>query len=389
MNSGIKKFFSATELRFGLPFLLAFATIPAVALSALLSSCGNGSSAHSMGDPTVGTLVTEGNMTVGRSLHTATLLPTGEVLLVGGGTPDQSATRTVEIFDPRTGQTRTAAEMNVARADHTATLLPDGTVLIVGGLGPAASSAEIYEPATGTSTLVGPLTEPRSDHAAVLLESGKVLILGGDTSGVGASPTAGAELYDPFTRTFASTGRMSMPRVPCGVVRLNDGHVLVAGGTTTGKRVLASAEIYDPPMGQFTSTGSLLSARRKHAGAILADGTVLIMGGTASASDSVVLNSTESFDPAQGHFQPAPPMRSARYKFTAVFLDNGSLLVAGGSRETVEVFDQRTGQFMAVANGQQGLRLFPTATLLSDGSALIAGGYSGNGSQPTLWRYTP
>ena len=279
--------------------------------------------------------------------------------------------------------------MNVARTDHTATLLPDGTVLIVGGLGPAASSAEIYEPATGTSTLVGPLTEPRSDHAAVLLESGKVLILGGDTSGVGATPTAGAELYVPFTRTFASTGRMSMPRVPYGVVRLNDGHVLVAGGTTTGKRVLASAEIYDPRMGQFTSTGSLLSARRKHAGAILADGTVLIMGGTTSASDSVVLNSTESFDPAQGHFQPAPPMRSARYKFTAVFLDNGSLLVAGGSRETVEVFDQRTGQFMAVANGQQGLRLFPTATLLSDGSALIAGGYSGNGSQPTLWRYTP
>src|SRR5438034_1970897 len=99
MNSGIKKFFSATELRFGLPFLLACATIPAVVLSALLSSCGNGSSAHSMGDPTVvGTLVTEGNMTVGRSLHTATLLPTGEVLLVGGGTPDQSATRTVEIL---------------------------------------------------------------------------------------------------------------------------------------------------------------------------------------------------------------------------------------------------------------------------------------------------
>ena len=367
----------------------AVATILAVALSLLLSSCRNASTAHSIGDPTVGTLATAGSMIVGRSLHTATLLPTGEVLLVGGGTPEPPATRTVEIFDPRTGQTRTAGETNVAREDHTATLLPNGTVLIVGGLGPAASSAEIYEPATGTSTLVGPLTEPRSDHAAVLLESGKVLILGGDTSGVGATPTAGAELYDPFTRTFTSTGRMSAPRVPYGVVRVNDGRVLVAGGTTTGKQVLASAEIYDPRMGQFTSTGSLLSARRKHAGAILVDGTVLIMGGTTSASDSVVLNSTESFDPAQGHFQPAPPMRSARYKFTAVFLDNGSLLVAGGSPETVEVFDQRTGQFMAVANGQQGLRLFPTATLLSDGSALIAGGYGGNGSQSTLWRYTP
>ena len=49
----------------------------------------------------------------------------------------------------------------------------------------------------------------------------------------------------------------------------------------------------------------------------------------------------------------------------------------------------RAGQFRAVANGQQGLRLFPTATLLADGSVLIAGGYSGNGSQPTLWRYAP
>ena len=236
---------------------------------------------------------------------------------------------------------------------------------------------------------MGPLSEPRSDHAAVLLESGKVLIFGGDTSGVGATPTAGAELYDSVTHTFTSTGRMAVPRVPYGVVRVPDGRVLVAGGTTTGKQVLASAEIYDPRVSQFTSTGSLLSARRKHAGAILADGTVLIMGGTTGADDSVVLNSTESFDPLTEHFQAAAPMRSSRYKFTAVSLGDGSLLVAGGSTETVEVFDRLTGQFTAVANGQQGLRLFPTATLLRDGSALITGGYSGNGSQPTLWRYTP
>ena len=103
----------------------AVATVPAVALSLLLTSCGNASPAHSMRGPTVGTLVTAGSMTVRRSLHTATLLSTGEVLLAGGGTPEPPATRTVEIFDPRTGQTRTSADMNVAREDHTATLLPE------------------------------------------------------------------------------------------------------------------------------------------------------------------------------------------------------------------------------------------------------------------------
>ena len=367
----------------------AVAALLLLPLPLLATSCGNGPQVTSTGGPTAGSLVAVGKMTIGRSLHTATLLPTSEVLLTGGGTPDLPATRSVEIFDPGTGLTRRAGDMKVARAEHTATLLADRTVLIVGGLGPAANSAEIYDPASESSTFVGPLTEPRSDHVAVQLDDGHVLILGGDISGVGATPTAGAELYDPVTGTFTPTGRMSIARAPFGVVRLPDGRILVAGGTTTGKQVVASAEIYDPGTGQFTSTGSLLTTRRKHAGAVLSDGTVLIMGGTTDRTDSTVLQSAESFDPATGRFQASAAMRSPRFKFTAVSLPDGSILVAGGSEETVEVFDPRAGQFRAVANGQQGLRLFPTATLLADGSVLIAGGYSGNGSQPTLWRYAP
>ena len=367
---------------------LAVTALFGVALPLMVTSCGNGSPVTSTRGPTAGMLISVGRMTVGRSLHTATLLPTGEVLLAGGGTPELPAKVSVEIFDTRTGLTRTAGDLKVAREEHTATLLPDGTVLLVGGPDSAANSAEIYDPTSGSSTLVGPLTEPRSDHVAVLLDNGRVLILGGDTSRVGATPTAGAELYDPVTRTFTPTGRMSIPRVPFGVVRLPDGRILVAGGTTTEKQVVASAEIYDPGTGQFISTGTLLTTRRKHAGALLSQGTVLIMGGTTDRSDSTVLHSTESFDPATGHFQPSAPMRFPRFKFAAVSLLDGSILVAGGSEETVEVFDLRTGQFMAVANGEQGLRLFPTATPLADGSVLIAGGYSGNGSQATLWRYS-
>src|SRR5258708_12020580 len=99
-------------------------------------------------------------MTVGRSVHTATLLPTGEVLLAGGGTPELPATVSVDIFDPRTGRTRTAGDLKVARVEHTATLLPDGTVLLVGGADSPANSAEIYDPPSGTPPPPGPLTPP-------------------------------------------------------------------------------------------------------------------------------------------------------------------------------------------------------------------------------------
>lgn len=211
--------------------------------------------------------------------------------------------------------------------------------------------------------------------------------MGGDPSGTGATPTADAEIYDPVTDTFRPTGSLTIPRRPYGVVRLHDGRVLVAGGTTTGKQVVASAEIYDPLTGRFARTGDLLAARHKHAAAVRPDGSVLIMGGTAGTSDSVILGSTELYDPDRGVFRPAPPLLSGRYKTSAVSLPDGSALVAGGAAELVELYDPRVGRFLAAAGGRQQARFFATATLLPDGSVLVAGGYGDGGSDPTVWRY--
>src|SRR5262245_3358534 len=249
--------------------------------------------------PTSGRLVTLGAMSHPRSNHTATLLPNGEVLFAGGGSPEV-ATRSAEIFDPGTGRSRPAADMSVPRLSHTATLLPSGKVLIVGGLGAAARTAELYDPATGSYRPAGALIEPGTDHAAILLESGEVLLVGGDVSGVGSTPTAGAELYDPDADRFVATGGLRLPRRPFGVVRLRDGRVLVAGGTTTGRQVVASAELYDPGRGGFTPTGELLTPRHKHAAALQPDGSVLILGGTTNASDAISLSSAEVYDPASG-----------------------------------------------------------------------------------------
>ncbi len=70
--------------------------------------------------------------------------------------------------------------MAVRRALHTFTLLPDGKVIVAGGLGAGVlSSAELYDPATGIWSTTGTMVSSRYIHTATLLPSGKVLVAGG------------------------------------------------------------------------------------------------------------------------------------------------------------------------------------------------------------------
>src|SRR5262249_44213812 len=89
---------------------------------------------------------------------------------------------------------------------HTATLLPTGQVLVTGGVGfngefvTALDTAELYDPASGAWHLTGGMHDPRVSHTATLLPNGQLVVAGGTTAGAdfpGGTPLATAELYAP------------------------------------------------------------------------------------------------------------------------------------------------------------------------------------------------
>jgi hypothetical protein len=103
-------------------------------------------------DPFTGVFTTVGGMGTGRAVHTATLLPDGRVLMLGGLTggaspPYYVGDASAEIYDPATASFASTQSMLEGRFSHTATRLLDGRVLITGGIGTdvVVSSAEIYE----------------------------------------------------------------------------------------------------------------------------------------------------------------------------------------------------------------------------------------------------
>jgi N-acetylneuraminic acid mutarotase len=320
-------------------------------------------------------------MTAKRAAHSATLLADGKVLVAGGFADNEASVASAELFDPATNSFAEVGQMTTARNSHSATLLPDGKVLIAGGYnGSYLASTELYDPTTRSFTPGGKMVTARSGQVAVLLNNGKVLLAGGN--GTGWSFLADAEVYDPAAKTFAATGAMTTARAAHTATLLKDGNVLITGGHR-GRRaeitIYSSAEIYNPASGSFSSTGNLTVKRHKHDATLLGDGRVLITGGSDERDERGAYRNVEIFNPATGVFMSIGNMNAARYKLqgTTILLRNGKVLIAGGSNRA-EVFDPATNSF-AYAGGDMGsTRLFATATLLKNGAVLITGGYGEN-----------
>jgi hypothetical protein len=316
-----------------------------------------------------GTFTPTGNMISPRAGHTSTLLSDGRVLITGGeqgtGLP---LLKTAELYDPSTGQfTLTTTRMTIGREKHTATLLPDGRVLIVGG-----KQADTYDPITQLFTQTPNSPTNRSSHAAVLLPDGTVLVTGGYT---GRIPAADAWVFNPSTNRFTLlSATMLVPRANHAMTLMLDGKVLVTGGFS-GSSPKDTVDIFDPIQQMFTAGHHMLYHRANHAALLLPDGRVQVIGGTTLESGFLDIN--EVYDPNTTIWSVNSQMTENRGGPTATLLQNGSILVAGGltgnkTIQTAEILDP-TGQFTSLGN-MQVARNQHTDTLLANGKVLLAAG---------------
>jgi hypothetical protein len=275
-------------------------------------------------DPRSGSWTATGSMATPRIDHTATPLPDGTVLVVGG-TAGNTDTASAELYDPRTGTWSGTGSMASAREGHTATLLPDGEVLVAGGAqrgGPMAS-AELYDSVTGAWTVTGSMGSPRRGHAAALLLDGKVLVIGGsDHGGAGCCALTSAELYDPGSRTWTSTGNMAANHAHNTATLLPDGRVLVDGATH---------ELYDPDTGTWAAASGTVGSCC--AVTLLSDGRVLVFGADLLAEPGPARTAVALYDPRSDAWAPAGMLGTQRWEYTATLLTDGRVLVAGGWSE--------------------------------------------------------
>src|SRR6185436_17560976 len=315
------------------------------------------------------------------------------------------------LVQPANGLSYTAA----GAFQPVAAVLADGRVLTVSG-----NTAELFDPANGTFTATGSTDNSYNfGAAATALDDGTVLLTGGTTA-AGFSAKS-AELYHPDTASFERLpALMTSSHVEGTATKLTcpasvpgcgwQGKVLLAGGydfDDTTFDATTALELYDPASKTFTSIGSIVGARYLHSAtqlrcppslpACVWDSSVLLTGGYLWFGTGP---SAEIVNLASGVSTPtAGSMVRARSYHTATPLTDGRVLVAGGldlnalgisALSLTELFDPQTGRFEA-GGSMLAPRWRQSASALPDGSVLLAGGRA-EGGQPTaasMERYLP
>ncbi len=368
-------------------------------------------------DPAVGTFTATGSLAQGRSAHSATLLTNGKVLMVGGeGKVSGNFTRltSAELYDSVTGTFSATGSLNYATEEHTATLLSDGTVLIIGGRdsnNTATDRVERYNPATGQFTLQNSLNHVRlMVHTATLLPNGKVLVVGGASVAGGTIDTsvAIAELYEPDATNgpnparkgkSTDTGSLNVARSEHTAMLhpTNNNYVLILGGLVGGEGgdSATTEESYNITSGLFEIIQPTPTVKRGASACVYLGGLRWLNAGGYNFDTKGVLATAEIVDGnangGQGAIIATGSMPVPLFLSESVRLLDGRVLLTGGISDITTfagvnvglVFNPAAnsgvGAFTATTNTLSSPRYRHTATLLPNGTVLVAGGQPTDG----------
>jgi len=137
-------------------------------------------------------------MVEARAAASAILLADGHVLVAGGHTGSglhSAALSSADLYDPINGTWSRTADLMRADAYMSATLLPSGRVLVLGGYENDMGTpyqAELYDPGSKSWSPTGTPPFVTTGPSATLLLDGRVLVAGGTNTG---TPSFMAELY--------------------------------------------------------------------------------------------------------------------------------------------------------------------------------------------------
>jgi hypothetical protein len=135
-----------------------------------------------------------------------------------------------------------------------------------------------------------------------------------------------------------------------------------------------------PSVDPLVAVGGLAQARAEHTANLLPDGRVIVVGGVSMDSGSpAALTSIESYDPNTRSFTLAGELLTPRADHIASILQDGTLLIAGGkggdgrALASAEIYDPKTGVSHPVGD-MTAARVSASAVLLADGTVFIVGG---------------
>ena len=366
-------------------------------------------------------IVTPG-LSIPRFEHETALLDDGRVLLGGGFTGIANNNvlvpipfGLVQIYDSEAG-TWTASEPPQGPGILFEFIkLTDGRALALGlgGFeGEIGAMASVFDPVTNSWSELPPSPLARGLPSTFLLNDGRVLVVGGiDFSSMyGFSPEyiKEVEIFD------TETGEWQMAASPTQVFEeqplfslLSDGRVMVMGQVDDGSfEVTTRAEIYDPAIDTWTPISSVEPYYAIDDAVALSDGRLLVVGGLSLSGQTSTVNGRlvwrqlpdgrnlnakqiaeqfpafKIYDPDSDTWTPAGETAYIRPNLTLTLLPDGRVLAAGGEDgwgkdflpySTTEIFDPRTNSW-TLGPDLSDLRAGSSATLLSDGKVLLAGG---------------
>jgi hypothetical protein len=331
--------------------------------------------------------------------HSATVFPSGHVLVAGSARPDEDPTRIAFLLDPVTNRLvvlNTPPELY--RYQHSATLLDDGRLVVLGGQNQLGSAPQDILLLRGAESMMKPydravdyslvsfedlgagLMVPRARHLASLFFGNQVLVNDGERTAemfLGSREQSGFVAVDG-SDPFPASGKIAT------VVPIDGERALVLGGETNHNGLLT---VQDNTRGLgFTPFNLQVAARDRPVGVALGDELVMFIGGLAGAmvgEPPVVI--VDPGGPAIFEVpvdEPAFPQRG----FSATLLPDGRVFVVGGASARAQyqpgstfLFERQAGGDITKWNSYPGPRLirpraYHTASLLPDGRLIVIGG---------------